>query len=57
MHACTHLIVEAVHLRDLPRLVVATDESDAVGVSDLERKQQQERGPSYELIGKLRKAC
>ena len=40
--AATHLVVEAVHLCDLPRLVVAADQRDAVGVANLEREQQQE---------------
>ena len=33
------LLVKAVHLRDLPALVVAPDERDAVGVADLQRCQ------------------
>ena len=37
------LVVEAVDLRDLPALVVASDERDAVGVAHLEREQQQKR--------------
>mmetsp|Transcript_24322 Transcript_24322/g.77061 ORF Transcript_24322/g.77061 Transcript_24322/m.77061 type:complete len:332 (+) Transcript_24322:206-1201(+) len=37
------LVVEAVHLRDLSALVVASDQRDALWVPDLERKQQQER--------------
>ena len=36
------LVVEAVHLRDLPRLVVAADERDAVGVAHFECEEQQE---------------
>jgi len=34
------LIVEAVNLRDLARLVVAAQDSDAAGIADLERDQQ-----------------
>ncbi len=37
------LVVEAVHLRDLARLVVAAYQRDAVRIAHLERKQQQER--------------
>ncbi len=36
------LVVEAVDGSDLPRLVVATDERDAVGVSDFEAEEKQE---------------
>lgn len=36
------LVVEAVHLGNLPRLVVAPDERHPVRVSDFERQQQQE---------------
>ena len=36
------LVVEAVHLRDLPALVVAADHVDAVRVPDLQRDEQQE---------------
>mmetsp|Transcript_3210 Transcript_3210/g.13928 ORF Transcript_3210/g.13928 Transcript_3210/m.13928 type:complete len:312 (+) Transcript_3210:1674-2609(+) len=37
------LVVEAVHLRDLPRLVVAADDGDAIGVANLERHHQRDR--------------
>jgi|NorSeaMetagenome_1021524.scaffolds.fasta_scaffold458887_1 hypothetical protein len=36
MHAET-LVVEAVHLRDLPALVVSARQRDAVGVANLQR--------------------
>mmetsp|Transcript_20055 Transcript_20055/g.51700 ORF Transcript_20055/g.51700 Transcript_20055/m.51700 type:complete len:279 (+) Transcript_20055:173-1009(+) len=36
------LVVEAVHLRNLPALVVPTDERDSVRVAHLQRQQQQE---------------
>jgi len=36
-------VVEAVHLRDLPRLVVAPDERDAVWVPHFVREQEEER--------------
>ncbi|GIX63446.1 SET domain-containing protein-lysine N-methyltransferase [Babesia caballi] len=36
------LVVEAVHLRDVARLVVPADEGDAIGVPDLEAEQQEE---------------
>lgn len=36
------LVVEAVHLGDLPRLVVAADEGDAVGVAHLEGEEEEE---------------
>jgi hypothetical protein len=36
------LVVEAVHLRDLPRLVVAADERDAVRIADFVRQQEEE---------------
>ena len=34
------LIVKAVHLRDLPRFVVATDQGDAVGVANLRKRRR-----------------
>ena len=37
------LVVEAVDLRDLPRLVVAAEDGDAVTVPDLERDEQRRR--------------
>lgn len=37
------LVVEAVHLGDLPRLVIATYERDAIRVAHFERQQEQER--------------
>ena len=36
------LVVEAVHLRDLARLVVAANERDALGVAHFEREQKEE---------------
>ena len=36
------LVVEAVDLRDLPALVVAADQRDAVGVADLEGQEEEE---------------
>ena len=36
------LVVEAIHRGDLPRLVVAADEGDAVGVADFEAEEEQE---------------
>jgi hypothetical protein len=36
------LIVKPVNLSDLPALVVAADECDAVGISDLEGKEEEE---------------
>jgi hypothetical protein len=36
------LIIKAVHLRDLPTLVVPADERDPVWVPDLEREEEQE---------------
>ena len=42
------LVVEAVHLRDLPRLMVSTQNRDALGVSDLERDQE-----SHSLDGEV----
>lgn len=36
------LVVEAVHLRDLPRLVVPPDEGDALRVPHLQREEEQE---------------
>ena len=38
--ARAHLVVEAVDLRDLPRLVVAADERDAIRVAHLHRRTQ-----------------
>lgn len=37
------LVVEAVDLRDLPRLVVAAEDGDALGVADLEGDEQGDR--------------
>mmetsp|Transcript_3816 Transcript_3816/g.17582 ORF Transcript_3816/g.17582 Transcript_3816/m.17582 type:complete len:200 (-) Transcript_3816:79-678(-) len=37
------LVVEAVHLRDLPALVVASDDGDAVGVANLEGHHERDR--------------
>jgi hypothetical protein len=37
------LVVEAVDLGDLPRLVVAADEGDAIRVADLEQEQEEKR--------------
>ena len=41
-HAPQALVVEAVDLRDLPRLVVAADERDAVRIADFVRQQEEE---------------
>lgn len=37
------LVVEAVHLGDLPRLVVATEDGDPLGIPDLEGDEQRDR--------------
>lgn len=37
------LVVEAVDLRDLPRLVVAAEDGDALGIADLEGDEQGDR--------------
>ena len=37
------LVVKTVHLGDLPTLVVSTKKRNAVGVEDLQRKQEQKR--------------
>ena len=37
------LVVEAVDLGDLPRLMVAADEGDAIRVADLEQEQEEKR--------------
>lgn len=37
------LVVEAVNLGDLPRLMVPANEGDALGISDLQCEQEQER--------------
>ena len=36
------LVIESVHLRDLARLVVAPDKSDALWIADLQSKEQKE---------------
>lgn len=63
-HACGSillhaLVVKAVHLRDLPRLVVASDQRHAVGVPDLERQQEEERldrvEPSVDVVACFRR--
>lgn len=36
------LVVEAIHLRDLPRFVVAANEGDAIRVADFEGEEEQE---------------
>lgn len=37
------LVVEAIHLRDLPRFVVAANEGDAIRVADFEGEEEKER--------------
>jgi hypothetical protein len=37
------LVVEPIHLRDLPRLVVSADERYAIGIPDFEEQEQEER--------------
>lgn len=37
------LIVEAVHLRDLPRLVVPSDQGNAIGIADFVCEKKKER--------------
>lgn len=56
------LVVEAVYLSDLPRLMIAANQRDTIGVSHLERKEQKERfdrvQPSvYKITWMLARAC
>lgn len=55
------LVVKAVHLRDLPALVIAPYEEDPIGVSDFECQEQEERlhavKPSVDKISQEQVVC